>query len=114
MRTPIEAIFEDWQRQQRVILKKYGITRNQFKVLQAVASAKRQHAPNQQFIVKHTGMNKMVVSQTLDSLNKKMLITRIRGVIDTRQYTVRLGIPGRTLLDKVAPELAELEKLFSA
>lgn len=117
MKSETDTIIEIWeavnnhrQAQRRVLFKKYDITANQFKILQAVAAAKRQHAPNQQFLVSYTGLNKMVVSQMLDVLTRKKLLWRIRAFLDTRKYTVRLGAKGKLLLKNITPELEVLEE----
>lgn len=105
-----EIAMHYWKAQHHALLRRHGITANQFAVLRAVATAKRQHTPNQQFIASFTGLDKMFVSQVLDSLAKKRLLWRVPAVLDTRQNTVKLGAGGRLLLKNIDLELQLLEE----
>lgn len=100
-----------WTRTKKQILDNCGLTHSQFEILSAIYhfTASR-HEIIQIHLSEKTGIDPMTTSTILRNLEKKGLITRVRGIQNTRVVFVELSPNGYTVYKKASKEIIVLNK----
>lgn len=100
-----------WTKTKKQILDNCGLTYSQFEILSAIYhfTLSRQEII-QIHLSERTGIDPMTTSTILRNLEKKALITRIRGIQNTRVVFVKLSPAGYTVYKKASKEIVLLNK----
>jgi DNA-binding MarR family transcriptional regulator len=102
-----------WQRLINRSLSPYKITHMQFVVLAVIYWLSQTKSEiNQQDIAKYSKIDKMQISSTLSILEKKELVSRIQGQIDTRVKKITLTKQGLELVQKAIPVVEKTDSEF--
>lgn len=100
-----------WTKTKKQVLDSCGLTHSQFEILSAIYHCT---ASQQEIIQIHlserTGIDPMTTSTILRNLEKKGLITRVRGIQNTRVIFVNLSSDGYTVYKKASKEIIILNK----
>lgn len=102
-------------RSKKQVLDNYGLTYSQFEILSAIHSL----IANKQGIIQidiseKTGIDPMTTSTILRNLEKKVLITRMRGIENTRAVYIELTILGNDVYQQAFGEIVSLsESVYS-
>lgn len=107
----IGRITKLWTRTKKQALDSCGLTHSQFEILSAIYS----FTTNRQEIIQihlseKTGIDPMTTSTILRNLEKKGLITRVRGIQNTRVVFVELSPDGYTVYKKASKEIILLNE----
>lgn len=83
------------QRAHRVALKDLGLTPTQFSVLASIVYVSSIHEKlTQSLLCQHTGMDKMLVSDIVQSLIKKQLVDKQKNIDDSRAFLIQPTLRG--------------------
>ena len=105
-----------WQNKLSTVLSQFNINQTQFAIM---ASLKwfEEHGEEttQSHLVEHSKIEKMTMSKSLRSLQKKNLITRLKSPTDSRAFNIEFTTAGSKIINKaiVAIESAD-DAFFSA
>jgi DNA-binding MarR family transcriptional regulator len=101
-----------WQSRIRKNINKYNISFNEYLILETVYNLDKILSNISQIdIVKHSFVDKSVVSSKLSQLNHKKLIKKLRPV-DNRSNKLKLTKEGVDLVEKMIKEIIEIENNF--
>jgi DNA-binding MarR family transcriptional regulator len=101
-----------WQSKIRKNINKYNISFNEYLILETVYNLSIILSNISQVdIVKHSFINKSVVSSKLTQLNQKKLIKKLTP-IDNRSNKIELSKEGFDLVEKVIEDIVETENNF--
>jgi DNA-binding MarR family transcriptional regulator len=105
------------QRLQRAALKDLDLTPTQFSILACYFFLQKEEdeLPSQADVCKHSGLDKMHVSDTTNALLKKKLLTKKMDKNDRRAYLIELTDHGKTICNKAVKIIEILDdEFFSA
>jgi DNA-binding MarR family transcriptional regulator len=101
-----------WQSKIRQNISKYNISFNEYIILETLFNLSNiLRNISQVDIVKHSFIDKSVVSSKLTQLNNKKLIKKLTPV-DNRSNKIELTKEGVNLIEKVIKEIIETENIF--
>jgi DNA-binding MarR family transcriptional regulator len=103
-----------WQQQQRKALRPLGLTHPQFVALAGILwfSAMHEEGASQSQVAKFTRIDKMMMSDLVQTLLQKKLIERCRHPQDKRAYLLTLTRKGHSLTLKAIPLVEGIDALF--
>ena len=103
-----------WQQQQRKALRPLGLTHPQFVALAGILwlSSLDENGPSQIQVAEFTHIDKMMMSDLVQTLLQKKLIERHRHEQDKRAYSLTLTRKGHTLTLKAIPIVEGIDALF--
>jgi DNA-binding MarR family transcriptional regulator len=108
-------VANDWQRRQRLALKKLNLTHVQFVLLASTGWLNQSIQPVTQVgLANYAHFDIMMTSQVLRTLEKKGLLERANHPTDTRAKSIRLTAAGQSLLDLALPLVEEADRRFFA
>ncbi len=100
------------QNQLDLALHEYGLTENQFGILEVLYHLGPMH---QRELGQKLFTSKGNITHVLENLTRDQLVKRERNAADRRQITVRLTASGRKTVERVMPQqVAQIVALFSA
>ena len=104
-----------WQRQQRVVLEKWGLTTVQFLLLSGAVSSEREGLPTTQIaLARRCHTDPMMTSQVLRTLEGAKLVERIKSKEDKRAVTIVTTAEGRRRADGAETAVRDVETAFFA
>lgn len=102
----ISHVVKQWIRSKKQILDEFGITSSQYEMMSAIDSLKNQTNEIIQInLSETTGIDPMTTSTILRNLEKNNLITRIRGIKNTRVIYIRLTEKGNCIYDMASQKM---------
>ncbi len=103
-----------WQQQQRKALRPLGLTHPQFVALAGILwlCSVYEHGASQIQVAEFTRMDKMMMSDLVQTLLQKKLIERHRHLQDKRAYSLTLTRKGNALTLKAIPLVEGIDALF--
>lgn len=105
--------FHVWQRLLRAELADLGITQVQYALLATTSYlSEGSHSPSQQDLSQHTGMDKMMVSEVIRTLEKKGWIERQPNPQDGRAFCLSMTSEGKKLLKQAVPAVENGDDRF--
>lgn len=107
----VYQVIKLWMKHKKHVLDKFGLTSSQFEVLSAIyyfTNTKKEII--QIDISEKTGIDPMTTSTILRNLEKKGLITRMRGIENTRIVIVSITKEGLDLYNKAFVNLRKVNE----
>lgn len=103
-----------WQQQQRKTLRPLGLTHPQFVALAGILwlSSIHEKGASQIQVAEFTRIDKMMMSDLVQTLMQKKLIERTRHPQDKRAYSLTLTRKGHALTLKAIPLVERVDALF--
>ncbi|MDZ4840416.1 MAG: MarR family winged helix-turn-helix transcriptional regulator [Bacteroidota bacterium] len=102
-----------WQRHLRIALESTGLTYPQFIVLSSIHfNEETETELTQQSIASITAMDKMMISQMLEALEKKKYISRTQGKSDSRSKAVKITKAGTDWIETYAHTVLASDQEF--
>ena len=103
-----------WQQQQRKALQALGLTHPQFVALAGILwlSTMNEKGPSQTEVAEFTRVDKMMMSDLVQTLMQKKLIARNQKAQDKRAYTLTLTAKGHELTLKAIPLVEGIDAAF--
>jgi DNA-binding MarR family transcriptional regulator len=103
-----------WQKELHKALSEAGLTYTEFVVLAALFHDWQWQTSSQARLARHSNLDKMVVSQTLASLQKKHLVRRRTNPIDKRNLTLRLSGQGTLVAEQTTKIVEAIDQRLAA
>jgi DNA-binding MarR family transcriptional regulator len=88
-----------WRRELGVRLRPLGLTPTQFDAIAAVSFLGRSAEPTQQQVADFSGLDRMMLSKVLATLEERGLVARTPDAADARQKRLAVTPAGRELVD---------------
>ena len=102
-----------WQRHIKRVVQPFGLTQVQFALLASLLwLEKSEKKLNQQKIANYVGIEKMMTSEVLRTLEKKGLVQRTKDAADIRNSLVHLWPAGRKITRAALGEVLREDELF--
>lgn len=104
----------EWQRLQRQALKAIGLTHPQFVVLACTlwVTSQSKKIATQKIVSEMTSIDKMTLSDLVNTLITKKLLARSEHPQDKRSYSLRLTKRGKDVTLKAVPIVEGIDKNF--
>lgn len=104
-----------WQREVAAVLRDVGLTHVQFLLLTSVWWLGRGGGrPNQRQVAEHAGLDQVMTSQVVRTLERNGLVERIRSTTDSRARALELTGEGLTLARRAVVLMDGLDRSFFA
>jgi Transcriptional regulators len=103
----IGHVFKLWLRTKKQILDEFGLTGPQYEVLSAIRYLNNYRKEIIQIdLSEETGIDPMTISTILRNLEKNGMITRSRGIVNTRVIYIELTEKGNDLYDMASSKMS--------
>lgn len=111
----LSYVLKLWARVRKQLLDEFGLTISQYEVLSAISSlSNHKKCIIQSDLSKETRIDPMNISTILRNLEKNNLITRMRGIVDTRVIYIELTESGKLVYQQAASKMSSsYSKLYS-
>lgn len=105
--------YNKWHSEVMKLLRPLNINQTQFVILASILWCnKNKNETTQTEVVNITGLDKMTLSKLVKALIANDLITKDKGVRDSRSFSLRLTETGKALTTNAIAQVEELDQLY--
>lgn len=101
-----------WQSAVRAGLKPLGLTHVQFVLLASLTWYQSEHSVTQEELARHAGVDRMMTSQVLRTLEAKKLVRRLAHPTDRRARSLAVTATGASLANKAIVIVETVDREF--